>query len=334
MYYLTDIQSELWATRVVDVWSTSEILSALEAPNLQRAATGRLSLGVFDRKNKCGAGRDDEGRFVAVFPGDSELEGFELNNAVFEPSRVVHLEQEADEEIEVAVLRIKAIADSDTLGAISGVFASLFSVAESGGSAGRVVLLLKELFASHFKQLPGPEVVTGLVGELIVILASESPTFALRAWHSNPNDRYDFSAGTNRVEVKSSAIQRRTHHFSSSQLPPPSNVRLTVLSVLIDKVQVGSTIEDLVLEIASMVDADLRQRLVEVVTSVLKCPPGLIDSVYFDTQSARLSVKAFLGVNVPTVECGLDILSASWLSNLDGVVEHDETDVSVLLGTK
>lgn len=313
------------------MWSTAEILSSLESLNPQRAASGRLSLSVYDRAIRCGAGRDDEGRIVAVFPGDSELEGFELSGAIFEPNRLVVFEQDAAEEIEVAVLRINSIADSNTLWAISGVFASLFNVAESGGSAGRVVVLLKELFASQFKRLPSPEVVTGLAGELVVILASESPSIALKAWHSNPNDRYDFSAGTNRVEVKSSASQRRTHHFSSSQLPPPSNVNLTVLSVLVDKVEVGQRIVDLVAEIASVVGSDLRQHLIEVVTSVLKCPPEFIDYVTFDSQSARLSVKAFLGVNVPTVECGLDILSSSWTANLEGIVEHDVSDVSTLL---
>jgi hypothetical protein len=245
---------------------------------------------------------------------------------------MVRIEQEAESEVEVSVLRIEVIVESESLSALSGVFSTLFNVSERRGSAGKIIWLLRDLFASQLKGLPSLEVVTGLVGELVAILASSAPTNALKAWHSNPNDRYDFSADSHRVEVKASLTQRRTHHFSSSQLPSPKDVKLTVLSVLVDQVQVGQNIEDLVSEISVSIEPLARQHLIEVVTEILKCPPVLVSHFVFDTQSARLNVKAFAAADIPTVHCGLSITSASWTCILDGISEMQESDVAVLLG--
>ena len=314
------------------MWTTSEVLGALSADFSQQIDIQRLNLPLYDRSSRCGVGRDHEGRFVAIFPSEPELPGFEVKNASYEPVRMVRVEQAAESEVEVSVLRIEVTVESETLSALSGVFSTLFNVSEQRGSAGKIIWLLRDLFASQLKGLPSLEVVTGLVGELVVILASSAPSNALKAWHSNPNDRYDFSADNDRVEVKASRTQRRTHHFSSSQLPSPKDVKLTVLSVLVDQVQVGQNIEDLVSEISVSIEPLARQHLIEVVTEILKCPPVLVSHFVFDTQSARLNVKAFAAADIPTVHCGLSITSASWTCSLDGISEIQESDVAVLLG--
>ncbi len=314
------------------MWTTSEVLDALSSDFSQQLDSQRLNLPLYDRSSRCGVGRDHEGRFVAIFPSEPELPGFEIKNASYEPVRMVQVEQAAESEVEVAVLRIEAIVESESLSALSGVFSTLFNVSEQRGSAGKIIWLLRDLFASQLKGLPSLEVVTGLVGELVVVLASSAPSNALKAWHSNPNDRYDFSADNHRVEVKASLTQRRTHHFSSSQLPSPKDVKLTVLSVLVDQVQVGQNIEDLVSEISVSVEPRARQHLIEVVTEILKCPPVLVSHFVFDTQSARSNVKAFAAADIPTVHCGLSITSASWTCSLDGISEMQESDVAILLG--
>lgn len=314
------------------MWTTSEVLDALLADFSQQFDTQRLNLPLYDRASRCGVGRDHEGRFVAIFPSEHELPGFEIKNASYEPVRMVRVEQAEESEVEVSVLRIELTVETESLGALSGVFSTLFNVSEQRGSAGKIIWLLRDLFASQLQGLPSLEVVTGLVGELVVILASSAPNRALEAWHRNPNDRYDFSADNNRVEVKASRTQRRIHHFSSSQLPPPKDVNLTVLSVLVDQVQVGQNVEDLVSEISVSVEPLARQHLIEVVTEILKCPPVLVSGFVFDTQSARLNVKAFAAAEIPTVHCGLSITSASWTCSLDGASEMQESDVAVLLG--
>ena len=314
------------------MWTTSEVLDALSSEFSQQLDSQRLNLPLYDRSSRCGVGRDHEGRFVAIFPSEPELPGFEIKNASYEPVRMVRIEQAAESEVEVSVLRIELIVESESLSALSGVFSTLFNVSERRGSAGKIIWLLRDLFASQLKGLPSLEVVTGLVGELVAILASSAPSNALKAWHSNPNDRYDFSADNHRVEVKASLTQRRTHHFSSSQLPSPKDVKLTVLSVLVDQVQVGQNIEDLVSEISVSIEPLARQHLIEVVTEILKCPPVLVGHFVFDSQSARLNVKAFAAADIPTVHCGLSITSASWTCSLDGISEMQESDVAVLLG--
>ena len=81
----------------------------------------------------------------------------------------------------------------------------------------------------------------GLWAELLMIERSKDPTLVARAWHSNPNSKYDFNIGGDKIEVKSTQSENRVHHFSLDQLNPSPNSRLLICSVIVRESGQGDT---------------------------------------------------------------------------------------------
>ena len=94
----------------------------------------------------------------------------------------------------------------------------------------------------------------GLWAELFVIMHSSSPNILIEAWHTTPEDRYDFCAGSFRIEVKSSSQRIRKHHFSLEQLNPPSNTSLLIASVFVERVGGGISINELMEKIKTKIN--------------------------------------------------------------------------------
>ncbi len=83
--------------------------------------------------------------------------------------------------------------------------------------------------------------------------ARDSST-VLAAWHTNPEDLYDFSAGNQKIEVKSTTGRARQHHFRLEQLHPPEGTTLLVASILVERTGAGASVIDLAQKIRSRLD--------------------------------------------------------------------------------
>ena len=68
---------------------------------------------------------------------------------------------------------------------------------------------------------------------MLLIEQSKNPTKIARAWHSQPNSKYDFNLGGEKIEVKSTQSENRIHHFSLDQLNPSPNSKLIICSVIV-----------------------------------------------------------------------------------------------------
>jgi hypothetical protein len=104
-----------------------------------------------------------------------------------------------------------------------------------------------------FRQLDAParKSQEGVWAELLVIEQAAAPEMLIRAWHIHPEDRYDFSAGTQRIEVKAATGGSRVHHFSLAQLDK-ENAKTCVASVMVERSAGGLSIADMVDRIAGM----------------------------------------------------------------------------------
>lgn len=71
----------------------------------------------------------------------------------------------------------------------------------------------------------------GLWGELLTIAVSRNPVRMVEAWHEHLDDRFDFSSGCSRMEVKTTTSRERKHTFSFSQANPGPGVEATVVSI-------------------------------------------------------------------------------------------------------
>jgi len=95
-----------------------------------------------------------------------------------------------------------------------------------------------------FRTLSSPprSSVQGLWAELLIIDNARYPETLIAAWHSTPFDRYDFNAGSERLEVKSTSKHTRQHHFSLEQVSLVEGTRVLIASLFTEVVQNGVTV--------------------------------------------------------------------------------------------
>ena len=82
------------------------------------------------------------------------------------------------------------------------------------------------------------------------------PAVMISAWHQTPEDRYDFSASNQRIEVKSAAGRIRQHHFGLQQLHPPRGTNLLVASTFVESAGGGVSIAELADQVRSQIAGD------------------------------------------------------------------------------
>lgn len=139
----------------------------------------------------------------------------------------------------------------------------------------------------------------GLWGELFVIATSTDPAVLASAWHVLPNDRYDFGLGSERLEVKAT-MGRRSHVFSLEQLQPASTTSLCVASIVTESSAAGTTIRDLVDQIAARCsDANVTGRLLTGVAQALGSDLGSWSTARYDMSHATESLRFIDHASIP-----------------------------------
>lgn len=110
---------------------------------------------------------------------------------------------------------------------------------------------------------PGGREIAGLWAELFVIAQAIDTSSAVRAWHADTFERFDFSWSGGVLEVKATQGGVRVHEFSLEQIAVPSVGQGFVVSLLLQQLTNGVGVMDLAARIdASLRGAsDLRQRL-------------------------------------------------------------------------
>ena len=128
--------------------------------------------------------------------------------------------------------------------------------------------------------------IQGLWAELLLIEQSNNPTTVARAWHSVPNSKYDFTMGGDKVEVKSTRSENRSHQFSLDQLNPSINSRLLICSVIVREsalAETGLSVFDLYNRITQKVsDSEVRIHISEVIADTLGSDFYIAQEKHFD----------------------------------------------------
>lgn len=195
---------------------------------------------------------------------------------------------------------------------------------------------------SSFERLAGlfealaeirPSDAVGLWGELFMIAASASPELAVRAWHSDVRELFDFRSGLSAVEVKTTASKIRKHEFSLEQLSPAADTQLLVASMMLESSGHTVSLADLVNVVkAQLTQADLRLRVDELVASTLGAAWRESAAVRFSPASALSSLRFFRDSAIPCVERELpvEVSDVRFKVELDGVPPVDlETTTSI-----
>lgn len=165
----------------------------------------------------------------------------------------------------------------------------------------RVIAYLVELF--HALTQPPIKSVSGLWAELFVIQNSDDIKVLTGAWHATPEEKYDFSSGSQRIEVKSTSQRDRTHHFSLEQLIPPIGCKVVVASLFVERNGGGTSVSDLLEEIKGnlMDEPDLQERLNRVTALTLGKTLREGYASCFDRELALESLQFFNATDVPKI---------------------------------
>jgi hypothetical protein len=170
---------------------------------------------------------------------------------------------------------------------------------------------------------PQRKSVQGIWAELFLIAQATHPETLAAAWHIDPEDRYDFNAGHQRIEVKSASGRSRRHRFSLEQLIPPSDTMLLIASVLMENSAGGVTLGQLLDRVQSRLrtSSELGARVEHVVARTLgeALPRAL--NFRFDYELAQDSLRFFAYEEIPTIPCpvGPAITEVSFVADLTAV---------------
>lgn len=142
----------------------------------------------------------------------------------------------------------------------------------------------------------------GLWGELFCIATAVDPTAAIESWHPNPVDRYDFSNGDCRLEIKTTTGVR-LHHFGYEQLRPHADIEIYIGSIITEESADGISIGDLIEEICSHdISPRLQTRLVNISMKTLGRSWAYESLRCFNREVALHSFRFFEGGTVPCVD--------------------------------
>ncbi len=141
---------------------------------------------------------------------------------------------------------------------------------------------------------PSRQSVTGLIGELMVILLALDPITAVDCWRVTPEDHFDFAAGDARLEVKASSSGLRLHSFSWEQCNPPHRPAL-VASLLVDSSGGGTSLRHLLHRIEARLanSPETALRLRETVTATMGASLSTALDHRFDEAASRASLRWF-----------------------------------------
>lgn len=191
--------------------------------------------------------KDTAGRPAFLLPGNVSLPPVRLENLeVRHRVRCTVVANSRSIEIESATL-ISCLSHEVNLQAyfVQALGAVLRAHALRGNTAqlGAMIEGLSELFQAVTAE--PASTAQGLWAELTLIDLSMSPAVFVGAWHSEVDDLYDFSLGTERIEVKSSIDKTRCHHFRLEQVEDVPCMQVVVASILVDRAARGLSLGDL-----------------------------------------------------------------------------------------
>jgi len=190
-------------------------------------------------------------------------------------------------------------------------------------------------FIELFRVLEEPpkKTLQGLWSELFLIHQASNPKKLVKAWHTIPEENYDFSLEKIRIEVKSSSTRNRTHHFSLKQLAAPSKCELFVVSLFVEIFAGGKSVEDLLSEIIERLDkgSELIEKLNFVTYSTLGGSIDKIKNVYYDYQLAKESLKIYNADDIPKIESiPKNVSDVRFKSSIDSIEASKETIEALL----
>ena len=123
--------------------------------------------------------------------------------------------------------------------------------------------------------------------------------------------------------MKATSSNTRSHHFSSFQIPGNVPEKIFVASVMIVRVESGTTILELTKELQAKLGDNERIKLQETIHSTLGVPVELISDYQIDLPATLAGIRILSSIDVPSPSFREGVISMEWLANLDDTLRMD-----------
>lgn len=160
-------------------------------------------------------------------------------------------------------------------------------------------------FIEIFKSLSDTPTKTihGLWSELFIIEASKEPTTLLNFWHCIPQEKFDFNADIEKLEVKSSSSLERIHIFASEQLNPPADKQVVIASIFLKQTSHGCSIAEIANSIQKKInDNDLAEKIFTIISKTLGNTLEQSIKIKFDYELAKSSLRFYRHQDIHKIE--------------------------------
>lgn len=252
-----------------------------------------------------------------------QLSGLEIHYAV--PCRIWLANNDGREETLTVV--VCTTADVRVQSYFLHLMETVLRIVGSAPTLATIVDAVRNLveILQHLGQPPRRNAL-GLFGELLVILMSSDPVTSIHAWRSGLDDRFDFSIGDARLEVKATSGRTRAHFFSLDQCQPPPNATGVLASLLLEEngggKSLGELVEDVIGKVGGSATATVKVQRTVAETLGRSITEAL--ALRFDFELGCGSLKIFDLRSIPAIRTGIpagvsQVRFSSDLSNIEPV---------------
>ncbi len=158
-----------------------------------------------------------------------------------------------------------------------------------------------EIFRS-LTEIP-TKTIQGLWAELILIEQSKKPETLINYWHNNPEEKFDFNADHEKIEVESSSNLERVHIFTAEQLNPTNENQVIIASIFTKQISNGVNILELLDNIATRLsDNELIEKIYSVIAKTLGNTLEQTTKIKYDYELAKNSLRFYKHQDISKVE--------------------------------
>ncbi|SDN11399.1 Putative PD-(D/E)XK family member [Daejeonella rubra] len=158
-----------------------------------------------------------------------------------------------------------------------------------------------EIFRS-LTQTP-TKTIQGLWAELILVEQSKNPETLLNYWHNIPEEKFDFNADSEKIEVKSSSNLERVHIFTAEQLNPTNDSQVIIASIFTKQVSNGLNVLNLLDKIDNRItENELKEKVYLIVSKTLGNTFEQTTKIKYDYDLAKNSLRFYRHQDISKVE--------------------------------
>lgn len=145
--------------------------------------------------------------------------------------------------------------------------------------------------------------IKGLWGELLFILTNEDIEHAIKAWHIDRDNLFDFSFNDQSIEVKTTTNNSRSHYFNNDQIRKYKKLKVTVVSIITEKASLGKSVLDLWNDINSKdISDEAINKVSRMISEIISHDIYALSQLKFNFNLGISTIKSITSDEIPNIE--------------------------------